>query len=225
MWCVPDLTPTFIARMEDVLDSYEKPLDPKEPVVGLDEKPVQLREQERDPKPGRSGKVARYDYEYARCGTANVFCAIEPKAGRHFIEATPNRKGATFAAMLERLAAAYPRARTIHLVVDNLSTHSRKCVTDTLGVKAGTRLWNRFTWHFTPAHGSWLNVAECEISLVSCESLGHDRIPTLERLRERVAAWEADANRHQRKIRWKFTTAKARKKFGYEMPNSLRSGD
>jgi DDE superfamily endonuclease len=145
MWCVAELDEEYIARMEDVLALYEKPLSEKEPVVCLDEKPVVLHADIRPSLPARPGYLARRDYEYERCGTANVFCCVEPKAGRHFPKATATRSAAEFADHLVEIIAQYPRARTIHLVLDNLNTHCRKALTDRYGEKLGSLLWARFT--------------------------------------------------------------------------------
>ena len=159
------LDEAYLERLEDVLKVYERPLTAKQPVVCLDEKPVVLHADTRPSAPIGPGRVARRDYEYRRCGTANVFCAVDPKAGRHFTKPTLTRKSPEFADFLQEIAAAYPAADTIHLVMDNLSTHSRKAVVDRFGQKAGDRLWRRFTVHHTPRHGSWLNQAEIEIGL------------------------------------------------------------
>lgn len=202
--------------MEDVLDLYKKPLNPKEPVVCLDERPVVLRAEVRLPiDENEPGKIKKRDSEYVRCGTANVFCAVEPKAGLHITKATKRRKGRDFAQMLSRIEAQYPKAKTIHLVMDNLSTHSLKSCTDFYGEIRGKSLWSRFTPHFTPKHASWLNQAEIEISLLSREGLGKDRFPNLWSLRARVNAWSQRMNTEGRTIQWQFTTAKARKKFKY----------
>jgi DDE superfamily endonuclease len=120
MWNVPELTEQYVERMEDVLETYERPLDPAEPVVCLDEKPITLHAEVRPALPAEPGREARRDSEYKRCGTANVFCAVEPLAGRHFTFATPNRSGLEFAVVAAKLALAYPKASTIHLVMDNL---------------------------------------------------------------------------------------------------------
>jgi len=114
MWCIGEITPEYRERMEDVLEIYERPYRQNEPVVCLDEKPVQLLDEKREPRPMRPGKVARRDGEYVRCGTANIFCAVEPKAGRHFTRVTENRKGPQFASMLSALAAKYPKAKPEH---------------------------------------------------------------------------------------------------------------
>jgi hypothetical protein len=224
MWCVPTLTPAYVACMEDVLATYERPYDPRAPVVGVDEKPVPLVADVRPPQPARPGRVARYDYEYSRGGCANVYAVVEPKAGRHFTRATPNRKAPAFAHLLRDIARAYPRARTIHLVVDQLNLHARPSLTRTFGWARGERLWNRFTVHYTPVHGSWLNVAECEVSLVARECIGR-RIGDFDTLAARVAAWNRDANRRRRTINWRFTRRKARAKFGYKMRDFKRPRD
>ncbi|HVB39293.1 MAG TPA: IS630 family transposase [Terriglobales bacterium] len=167
----------YIARREDVLGLYEKPLSERAPVVCIDEKPVVLHADTRPAAAMRPGRVARRDYEYKRCGTANVFCGVEPKAGRHFTKATPTRCSAEFADYLLKIAVRYPAADTIHLVMDNLSTRTRKAVVDRFGEQNGDWLWNRFTVHYTPKHGSWLNQAEVAISLFSRQCLGSATSP------------------------------------------------
>ena len=151
MWCIPEFTQEYAERMEDVLDLYEKPLNPKEPVVCLDEKPVQLLEDARKSiVADKPGAIFKRDYEYVRGGTANVFCGVEPKAGKHFTRVTKNRKGPAFAKMISRIAKAYPKKKTIHLVMDNLSTHGKKSLTDFYGEKRGGEIWDKFTPHYTP---------------------------------------------------------------------------
>jgi len=215
MWCVPELDDAYIERMEDVLDVYEKPINEKEPVVCLDEKPIQLLSDKRKGTAAKPGKVAQKDYEYVREGTANVFCAVEPKVGRHFEYVTENRKGSEFAKVINRLSKKYPEANTIHLVIDNLNTHTQKSLTDFYGKEKGCQLWNRFTVHYTPKHASWLNQAEIEISLYSKQCLGKDRIPDIQLLRSRTNAWNKQVNKKRIKISWKFTKEKAKEKFQY----------
>jgi hypothetical protein len=183
MWCVAELNSEYIARMEDVLAIYEKPLSEAEPVVCVDEKPVVLHADVRPPRPMRPGQLLRPDCEYKRCGTASVFCGVEPKAGRHFTKVTSNRCSAEFADYLLEIVASYPEAETIHLVMDNLSSHRRKALVERFGEKIGGWLWNRFTVHYTPQHGSWLDQAEIEISLFSRQCLGQRRIASLRDLR------------------------------------------
>ena len=223
MWCVADLDAEYITRMEDVLALYEKPYSVKEPVVCLDEKPVSLHAEVRPSRPARPGHIARRDNEYKRCGTANIFAVVEPKAGRHFTCATPDRSAAQFARVIQRVVAAYPGARTIHLVVDNLNIHCEKSLTDHFGHRLGKKLWRRLTVHFTPKHGSWLNQAEIELSLVSRGCLGSRRISDLVVLKSETQAWNTRANRAKTCIRWRFTRTDARSKFGYQKNLSTRS--
>jgi hypothetical protein len=223
MWCVADLDPEYIAKMEDVLALYEQPYRPKEPVVCLDEKPVSLHADVRPGRPARPGHLAKRDNEYRRCGTANIFAVVEPKAGRHFTRATVDRSARQFARVIRDVVAAYPSARTIHLVVDNLNIHCRKSLTDHLGEPEGRALWSRLTVHYTPKHGSWLNQAEIELSLVARQCLGHRRIAHLDQLKAETRAWNARANRRKTCIRWRFTRKAARTKFGYKRNLSTRS--
>ena len=223
MWCVAELNEEYIAHMEEVLKVYEKPLSEREPVVCVDEKPVVLHADVRPPRPMRPGQILRRDCEYERRGTANVFCGVEPKAGRHFTKPTSNRCSAEFADYLVEIVARYPEADTIHLVVDNLSSHNRKALVDRFGEKIGGLLWERFSVHYTPKHGSWLNQAEIEISLFSRQCLGQRRIASLGDLRREAKAWNQKMNRNRVIIDWKFTRRKAREKFGYKRNNSMLS--
>jgi hypothetical protein len=170
--------------------------------------------------PVRPGRVGRRDYEYKRCGTANVFCAVEPKAGRHFTKPTPTRKSPEFADFLLEIAASYPQADTIHLVLDNLSTHTRKAVVDRYGEKDGDWLWRRFTVHHTPKHGSWLNQAEIEIGIFSRQCLGKRRIGNIDDLTTETHAWNQRMNQDQTTIDWKFTRKKTRRKLKYTITRS-----
>jgi len=217
MWCVPKLDSDYISRMEDVLDVLEKPTDPFEPVVALDERPVPLRSDVRPTQGAVPGKPARRDSEYKRQGVANGFAIVAPHEGRHFTHATVDRKKPRFAGAMQRIAAAYKQATTIHLIVDNLSTHTRKALTDTFGEREGGALWGRFTVHYTPKHGSWLNPAEVAISLWSRQCQGNDRIGTLRELKRRTTHWNRSANRARTTIQWRFRTRDARRKFGYSV--------
>ena len=205
MWCVPALDAAYAERMEDVLALYEKTYNPSQPVVCVDEKPVLLHQDKRSRNAAAPGQPAKRDYEYKRRGTANVFCAVEPLAGRHFTWPTPNRSGAEFAKILQQLARAYPLARTIHLVMDNLSTHSVRSLCRHFGEQQGHALWRRFTLHHTPKHASWLNQAEIEISLFSRQCLGSRRMATLRELRSESRAWNKSINRQRLKINWTFS--------------------
>ena len=223
MWCVAELDAEYIRTMEDVLALYEHPYDPKEPVVCLDEKPVSLHADVRPPRPARPGHVAKRDNEYQRGGTANIFGIVEPKAGRHFTGATPNRSAAQFARMIRTIVIAYPQARTIHMVMDNLNIHCEHSLTKHFGDRTGRRLWRRLTVHYTPKHGSWLNQAEIELSLVARQCLGTRRIPALAQLRSETRAWNRRANSRHTMITWRFTRKDARRKFGYKQNLFKRS--
>jgi transposase len=223
MWCVADLNEAYIAKMEDVLERYEQSYDPKEPVVCLDEKPITLHADVRPASPAVPGREARRDNEYERRGTANVFCAVEPKAGRHFTFPTPDRSAFQFAQVIFHLAMQYPEAETIHLVMDNLNIHRRKSLTDLYGAEVGGEIWNRLTVHYTPTHGSWLNQAEIEIGIFSRQCLGTRRIPDLKTLRREARSWNRRMNRARTKINWKFDRKAARRKFGYKKHSFMRS--
>ena len=187
-------------------------------MVCLDEKPVSLHADVRAPIPAKPGKPAKQDNEYKRCGTANVFGVVEPKAGRHFTTATPDRSGAEFARMVGHVVEQYPAAQTIHLVMDNLNTHRRKPLIGYFGEQEGGNLWDRLTVHYTPKHGSWLDQAEIELSLFSRQCLGKRRIPDLSTLKRETRAWNRKTDRKRTKINWQFTRRKARKLFHYQKP-------
>jgi len=223
MWVVADLDEDYIAKMEDVLETYEQAYDPQQPVVCLDEKPVTLHADVRPASPAKPGREARRDNEYKRCGTANVFCAVEPKAGRHFTFPTADRSAFEFAQVAVNLALAYPAAKTIHLVMDNLNIHSRKSLSDVFGARMAAEVWRRFTIHYTPTHGSWLNQAEIEIGIFSRQCLGRRRIPDLPALRREAKAWNRRMNRDCVKIAWKFDRKTARRKFNYKKKSFTRS--
>jgi len=210
--------------MEDVLRLYARGLRRNEPVIVLDERPVVLHNAARPGRSARPGKLARRDYEYVRRGTANIFCILEPLTGRRLTYASKNRKGAAFAAALQRIARRYRHATRIHLVMDNLSTHAQSCVVAALGAKRGARLWRRFKMHYTPKHASWLNIAEMEASLVSRECLAGRRIGDLTTLQHEIAAWSAAADQAKRKVRWTYRVHDARRTFGYSAIKTSRAG-
>jgi transposase len=216
MWCVPKIDCEFVSRMEDVLRLYARPRNARQPVVVLDERPVVLHDAARAGTPMKSNRVARTDYEYVRKGTANIFCIVEPLTGRRLTHATANRKGPAFAQALRKIARRYRRADRIHLVMDNLSTHAESSLVGAMGISDGRKLWRRFKVHFTPKHASWLNAAEMEASLVSRECLGKRRIGELETLQRQVRAWNRDADRSRRAIRWRFRVHDARRVFRYD---------
>jgi hypothetical protein len=223
MWCVPAIDEEFVERMEDVLEVYARPLDAAEPVVCFDERPVVLHTSERPGQPMAPAKPARTDYEYVRQGTANIFCIVEPLTGRRQTHATNDRTGRAFGIAMGRIARRYHEAKTIHIVLDNLSTHTEKSLIVAYGPDEGRRLWSRFTVHYTPKHASWLNAAEMEASLVARECLGRRRIGALWPLQREVCAWNRRADRQRRAINWKFRVADARRVFRYDGINTVRS--
>jgi len=223
MWCVPAISDEFVDRMEDILQLYARKLDSREPVVCLDERPVVLRENARASLPMMPGKLTRTDYEYVRCGTANIFCIVEPLTGQRLTFASANRKARLFVRALQRIARRYRFARRIHLVVDNLNIHSLASVLQVIGEFEGRRLWRRFEVHYTPKHASWLNAAELEASLVSRECLGRQRISQLVDLISLVSSWRRAAQSAHRVIAWKFRVDDARRVFRYAGLTTARS--
>ena len=180
--------------MEDVLDVYARPYDEARPTVGVDEGGKQLIGDVREPLPVRPGSPAKRDYEYERNGMANLFMAFEPLAGRRQVEVTERKTAGDFAHFLRRLSDEwYPRAERIVLVCDNLNTHTPASLYEAFEPAEARRLAERFEWHYTPKHGSWLNVAEMELSVLARQCLDR-RIPDLPALRREVGAWERARN-------------------------------
>lgn len=208
----PKASAAFVANLEDVLDVYARPYDPGRPVVAIDEGGKQLIGDVRPPLPVRPGKPKRVDCEYARGGMANLFLAFEPLRGRRRVEVAERRASADFARFARRvLEEWYPGAERVLFVVDNLSTHSPAAFYEAFDPAEARRLAERVEWHYTPKHGSWLNVAELELSVLARQCLDR-RIPDLATLRREVAAWEADRNAAVVRVDWQFTTADARTK-------------
>jgi transposase len=223
MWCVPEIDAEFIDRMEDVLELYARKYDPREPVLCFDERPVVLHADSRAGVEMAPHRIRRRDYEYVRGGTANIFCIVEPLNGRRLTFATANRKRPAFVRALQKIALRYQDADRIHLILDNLNTHSQASAIKALGSLAGRRLWRRFEVHYTPKHASWLNAAEIEASLVSRECLGTDRLVSLVQLITRVSAWRLSAEKARRTIDWKFRVHDARRVFRYNGLKTVRS--
>jgi transposase len=198
--------------MEDVIEVYHRPHDPERPVVCVDEAGKQLIGEVCPPLPVRVGSPAKEDGEYQRNGTANLFMAFEPLVGRRVVEVTARRTAIDFARFLKRLLdEAYPTARQVVLVTDNLNTHVTGSLYEAFEPAEARRLAERIEWHYTPKHGSWLNMAEIELSVLARQCLDR-RIPDAETLRREVAAWEQRRNAAAVKADWQFTTADARVK-------------
>lgn len=212
MWCIPKLTDEFKERMEDLLDLYAKPFNKKEPVVCFDEKSKQLLADSRIGKGVMPGKIAIRDYEYVRNGTANIFVAVEPKAGKRLTEVTKRRTKQDYAIFIKNLIEKYPHAEIIHLVQDNLNTHNEGSLIVAFGKRKTKQIMRRIKFHPTPKHASWLNMAEIEIGVLSRQCLKR-RISTREKLQREVMSWERQSNKAKRIITWKFTAQKAQKTF------------
>ena len=196
--------------MEDVLEVYTRPHDPSQPLVCLDETSKQLVAETRQPMPMQPGRPARHDYEYERNGTANLFMLFAPLEGWRHVEVTERRTAIDYARILKDLSDIhFPAARKITLVQDNLNTHSPASLYEAYPPAEARRLIERFEWHYTPKHGSWLNMAESELAVLSGQCLAR-RIADRPALEREVAAWRTRRNTHNARADWRFTTADAR---------------
>jgi len=219
-WCIPAVGAAFVARMEDVLDLYAAPYARARPVVCFDELPVQLVSEVRAPLAAAPGRVARQDYEYRREGVANVFVLCEPLRGWRHLSVTAQRCKPDFARQMQWLAdVGFPRAVVIRVVLDNLSTHTDAALYETFPAAEARRILRRLEFHYTPKHGSWLNIAEIELSILTRECLGR-RISTPEGLATELAAYERRRNQAAEPIRWQFTNEKARIKLHRLYPSN-----
>ncbi len=211
MWCIPALADgEFVYHMEDVLDVYQRPYDPRYPTVCMDELSKQLVGEVVQPLPLEVGQPARYDYEYVRNGTGNVFMFVEPLAGRRFVTVTDRRTKIDWAdAVRDLVNLHYPQAERITLVMDNLNTHSPGSLYEAFEPAEAKRIADRLDIHYTPKHGSWLNMAEIELGVLSGQCLNR-RIPDQPTLRRCVVLWQSKRNHAQVTVKWRFTTADAR---------------
>jgi DDE superfamily endonuclease len=200
----------FVARMEDVLEVYHRPFNPRRPLICIDELPVQLVGETRVPLPAAPGRLERYDYEYVRNGTANLFMVFEPLLGWRAVQVTERRTAKDFAEVLRWLAEdVHDEALRLVLVTDNLNTHGPGCLYEAFAPARARAIAGRLEWHYTPKHGSWLNTAEIELAALSKQCLGR-RVASLGELEREVGAWEGERNERMVEARWQFTTAKAR---------------
>ncbi len=196
--------------MEDVIEVYHREYDPRRPVVCIDEQPVQLIGETRTPIPGAPGRPARYDYEYARNGTANLFLVFAPLVGWRHVEVTTRRTAKDVGAFLRYVVdEVYEEAEKVVLVTDNLNVHGAGSLYEAFDPATARRLTEKIEWHYTPKHGSWLNVAECEFAVLTRQCPSR-RTPTIGELRRRVEAWERARNERAVEAKWQFTTAEAR---------------
>src|SRR5215204_375746 len=222
MWCVPEINGEYVARMEDVLDLYAEAPEPKRPVVCFDESPTQLIGEVRQPIPPEPGQLERYDCEYRRNGTVNLFLFLDAHRPWRRVKVTSQRTATDFAACMRELVDVdFPQAEQVRVVMDNLSTHTPGALYEAFSPPEAGRLLRRLEFHFTPKHASWLNMAEIEIGVLRGQCLDR-RIDNRERLKREIAAWERQRNAAGARVKWTFTTEKARAKMGraYPMPSS-----
>jgi transposase len=212
MWCIPEVDGTYVARMEDVLDLYAEPPDPKRPVVCFDESPTQLIGEVRQPIPAAPGQLERYDCEYRRNGTANLFVFLDAHRPWRTVKVTDSRTARDFAQCMRDLVDLhYPKAERIRVVLDNLSTHSAGALYEAFPAPEAHRILRRLEFHFTPKHASWLNMVEIEIGVLRSQCLDR-RIGHRKTLETEIAAWECRRNVTSARIKWMFTTQRARTK-------------
>jgi hypothetical protein len=225
-WCVPKQHDAeFVMKMEDVLGIYKREYNPKLPVICMDEKPVQLLGEIHDrisAKPLRSdpdtglpkpGSIEKTDYQYERCGTASIFIFTEPLRGWRHVVALETRKKEDFALLMRKVSEQfYPDVEKAILIADNLNTHTPSAFYETFPPQVAYDLSQKFEFHYTPKHGSWLNIAECELSALALQCLGKRRIDSIEWLNSELSAWEADRNYRQKGVNWQFTADDARHK-------------
>ena len=212
MWCIQTIDTEYRDRMYDILNLYEEDYDPKNPIICLDEKPKQLLGDKRIPIPMKPGSSEKYDYEYVRNKTANIFMAVEFKAGKRVTQVTKRRTMKDFAQFVKILVTEeYSEAEVIRLVTDNLNIHKEKSFYETFSEEEAKQILDKIEFHFTPKHASWLNAAEIEINVMDIECTDR-RIGDMEKLTREVNAWAKRRNEQKKKIEWKFTRKNADEK-------------
>ncbi len=212
MWCIQTITEEYRTRMYRLLKLYQQGYNPNEPLVCMDEKSKQLLEDNRQPIKAKPGKLEKYDYEYKRRGTCNIFVAVAPKAGMRIVKVTDTRTKEDFAYFVEDLVEKhFSKATFVQLVLDNLNTHFEGSLIETFGKRKATRLQKKIKFIYTPKHASWLNMAEIEINIMDRQCTG-GRIESKERLISNVMIWSKERNDKQCDIEWKFTRQDADKK-------------
>jgi len=203
--------------MEMVLDVYKRPFDPRYPVVCMDESPKQLIAETRTPIPASPGHPTMHDYEYRRCGMCNIFLACEPLAGKRMVKITERKTKKDWAYFLKEIADQYEEAEKIALVMDNLNTHVPGSLYETFQPDKAKAIWDRFEFVYTPKHGSWLNIAEIELNVLTGQCLNR-RINDIAIVRKEVLAWQKSRNNKNAKVNWQFTTKDARIKLSRLYP-------
>ena len=205
----PEKNGSFVANMEMVLDVYKRPFDPLYPVVCMDESPKQLIGETKVPIPASPGKAAKHDYEYKRFGVCNVFISCEPLAGKRTVKITERKTKRDWAYFIEEIAGQYESAEKITLVMDNLNTHNPGSLYESFPPNKAKALWDRFEFVYTPKHGSWLNMAEIELNVLTGQCLKR-RIDEIEIVKKEVAAWQRARDNKGAKVNWQFTAEDAR---------------
>lgn len=224
MWCIPSVDAEFVMRMEDLLDLYAERANSKRPVVCFDETPIQLIGESRVPIPAAPGRLRRFDYEYRRNGTANLFVFVDVNRPWRHVKVTERRTNADFAECMRDLVDVhYPHASVIRVVMDNLCTHRAKNLYEAFEPEEARRVLRRLEFHYTPKHASWLNMVEIEISVLSRQCLCR-RIPSFRQLTREVAAWERNRDATGARINWMFTIDDARRKLGRSYPAATKPG-
>jgi hypothetical protein len=210
-WIIPPLqNGDFVACMERVLDAYKEAYDPLCPVVCMDESPKQLIKETRLPLERKPGCEAKEDYEYERCGVANIFMVNEPLQGNRYVKVTERKTKNEWAHLIKEIADDYyPHVEKIRLVMDNLNTHKPSSLYETFSPREAKRIWDRFEFIYTPKHGSWLNMAEIELHVLNSQCLNR-RIGNMNTIKQEVRAWQQSRNRKDAKINWQFTNEKVR---------------
>jgi transposase len=218
-WCIPTVSSEYVWRMEDVLDLYAAPPDPARPLVCFDELPYQLVSEKRTPLLAIPGQIERYDYEYRREGTCNVFMSFAPHLGWRHAAVTERRTALDFAGQMQWLVdAAFPQAEVIQVVMDNLSTHTPAALYEAFAPAEARRIAAKLELHYTPKHGSWLNMVEIELSVLRGQCLDR-RLGQRARVRQEIAAWEAQRNAAQATVNWRFKSTDARVKLSHLYPS------
>lgn len=204
--------------MEDVLETYALPYDPEIPLICMDEQPIQLLDHSRPPELMKAGQVLREDYEYVRKGSCCLFLFTEPLAGWRHVQASERRTKSDWALQIQELLEVhYPEAKRVRLVMDNLNTHTISSLYETFAPEQAWALAKRLEIHYTPKHGSWLNMAEIELSAMTIQCLNR-RIASMEELQVEVSSWETERNQRQKTVDWQFTTEQARGKLKHLYP-------
>jgi len=234
-WCIPkENDANFVAHMEDVLGIYQSPYNPEIPVICMDEKPIQLLDEiikrvsakplRTDPDTGfvRHGELEKIDYQYERCGVASIFVFTEPLAGWRYVRALNRRTKGDFAMMVKEIGDTfYPDTDRIILIADNLNTHNISSFYEAFEPKTAYQLAQKFEFHYTPLHGSWLNIAECELSSLAVQALKDTRVNSVDLLNEILSAWQNDRNLRQKGVNWQFTAEDARIKLNRLYPKPI----